>query len=70
MHHQYCPAALSCRDDRRPVGAHQGVLAAVVAAALCAWVVLVQHGNPELDAGIPAQSLAVVDGLLGADSHR
>jgi hypothetical protein len=55
------------RDGRKPAGAHQSVLAAVVAAALCAWFVLVQHGNPDLDAGLAQQSLAVVDELLAAD---
>ena len=54
--------------ERRSGGAHQGVLAAVVALAFCAWVVVVQHGSPELDASTAQQSLAVLDELLAADS--
>ena len=68
MQVQHCPnLGWSPRDGRNSAGAHHGVLAAVVAAALCAWVVLVQHGNHDLDAGLAQQSLAVVDGLLATD---
>ena len=69
MQLQHCLSARAPhREGRRPAGARRGVITAVVAAALCAWVVLVQHGNPEFDASIARQSLALVDGLLAADA--
>ena len=53
-------------SERRSGGVHQGVLAAVVALTLCAWIVVVQHGTPDLDATAAQQSLEVLDGLLAA----
>ena len=52
--------------ERRRGGAHRGVLAAVVALAFCAWVVVVQHEAPEVDANTARESLAVLDELIAA----
>lgn len=52
---------------RRTGGAHQGVLGAVVALAVGAWLVVVQHQAPELDASTARESLVVLDELLAAD---
>ena len=72
MSHHLCTPRSRLNDrrscERRSGGAHQGVLAAVVALALCAWLVVVQHGTPELDATSAQQSLQVLDELLAADS--
>lgn len=57
-------------DKRRRDGAHRGVLAAVVALALCAWVVVVQQEAPELDASTARESLAVLDELLAANGSE
>lgn len=53
-------------SERRTGGTHQGVLAAVVALAFCAWVVVVHQEAPELDASTARDSLAVLDNLLAA----
>jgi len=74
MQHHLCTSRRDSRQkerrscERRSGGAHQGVLAAVVALTFCAWLVVVQHGTPEVDATTAQQSLEVLDGLMAADS--
>lgn len=71
QHHYHLPAGLSAPGGPgrpRRGGAHQGLLAAVMALALGAWVVVVQHGGPEVDASIAQQTLVVLDEMLAAGS--
>lgn len=55
---------------RRTDGAHRGLLAAVVALAFGAWLVVVQHEAPELDASTARETLVVLDELLAGDGSE
>ena len=75
MHHHLITQSASLSSNRRPYerrsGAiQQGVLAAVVALAFGAWLVVVQHGAPELDASTAQQSLVVLDELLAGEPSK